>query len=38
MTRLEAPEGGLADASYLSPRTDVYNMEIHSIVMMMVGR
>lgn len=41
MTRIEAPEGGLAGGghpSYLSPQTDVNNMEIHSIVMMMAGR
>jgi hypothetical protein len=41
VTRIEAPDGGLAEGgrpSYLSPRTDVYNMEIHSIAMMMAGR
>ena len=41
VTRIEAPEAGLADGgrpSYLSPRTDVYNMVIHSIATMMAGR
>ena len=40
-TRIEAPEGGLADGelpSDLNPRTDVNNMESHSIAMMMAGR
>ena len=38
MTRIGAPEGGWVDASYLSPRTGEYNMEIHSIAMTTAGR
>jgi hypothetical protein len=40
-TRIEAPEGGLADGghpNYLSPQTDVHNTEFHLIAMMMAGR